>query len=96
MSTLEPMPVEVMGGGESRQAPRGPQHREVRQSVAMPNRLPIPDHSELERRFTKVLVSVCVCLSICVSPCLSVSPSLSPSVCLSVSWFVLLKAERQK
>ena len=35
-----------MGGGESKQAPRG--QREIRQSVAMPNRLPMPDHGELE------------------------------------------------
>ena len=55
---LDPMPVEVMGGGESKQAPRG--QREIRQSVAMPNRLPMPDHGELERRFTKVLVGIVV------------------------------------
>ncbi len=55
---LDPMPVSDMGGGESRQAARPPQprHSEVRQSGVMPNRLPMPDHSELERRFTKVLV----------------------------------------
>ena len=52
---LDPISLQVMGGGESKQAPRG--QREIRQSIAMPNRLPVPDHGELERRFTKVLVS---------------------------------------
>ena len=50
--------IRLMGNSESAPGSGPPHgaHREFRNST-MPMRLPMPEHGELEKRFTKVLVS---------------------------------------